>query len=95
MAAVYTITRFASSDMDKTGEIAEGLRSDLEDMGAQSLDLVSYGNGKGVVLARYPDQATLDAASDTAKMMFDKMVEAGVVDGDAIHPHMGEVFNSF
>jgi len=93
--AVYRITRFVSSDMDKAGQIAEGLRSELEGAGADFIDLVSYGNGKGVVIARYPDQATMDAASDMAKMVFGKMVEAGAVDGDAIHPHTGEVFNSF
>ncbi len=93
--AVYRITRFASSDMDKAGQIAEGLRSELEGAGADFIDLVSYGNGKGVVIARYPDQATMDAASDMAKMVFGKMVEAGAVDGDAIHPHAGKVFNSF
>ena len=93
--AVYRITRFASSDMDKAGQIAEGLRSELEGAGADFIDLVSYGNGKGVVIARYPDQATMDAASDMAKMVFGKMVEADAVDGDAIHPHTGEVFNSF
>ncbi len=93
--AVYTITRFASSDMDKAGQIAEGLRSELEDAGADFIDFVSYGNGKGVVLARYPDQAAMDAASDTVKLAFAKMVEAGVLDEDAIHPHTGEVFNSF
>lgn len=92
--AVYTITRFASSDMDKAGEIADGLRGELKGAGAEFIDFVSYGNGKGVVLARYPDEETKDAASDTAKMMFDKMVEAGVVDGDAIHPHAGEVFQT-
>jgi len=93
--AVYRITRFASSDMDKAGQIAEGLRSEIEGAGADFIDLVSYGNGKGVVIARYPDQATMDAAGDMAKMVFGKMVEAGAVDGDAIHPHTGEVFNSF
>ena len=93
--SVYRITRFASSDMDKASQIAEGLRSELEGAGADFIDLVSYGNGKGVVIARYPDQATMDAASDMAKMAFGKMVEAGAVDGDAIHPHTGEVFNSF
>ncbi len=93
--AVYTITRFASSDMDKMGQIAEDLRSELEGAGADFIDLVSYGNGKGVVLARYPDQAAMDAASVTVKMVFDQLIEAGVVDGDAIHPHAGEVFNSF
>ena len=47
--AVYTITRFAASDMDQAGAIAEGLRSELEGVGADSIDMVSYGNGKGVV----------------------------------------------
>ena len=93
--AVYRITRFAASDMEKAGEIAEGLRSDIEGMGADFIDMVSYGNGKGVVLARYPDQATMDSAADKAKMVFGKMIDAGVVDGDAIHPHAGEVFKSF
>ena len=92
--AVYTITRFASSDMDKASAIADSLRGELEGAGADFIDFVSYGNGKGVVLAKYPDQATSDAASATAEMMFAKMVEAGVVDGDAIHPHAGEVIQS-
>ncbi len=93
--AVYTITRFAASDMDKAADIAESLRGDLEDVGADSIDIVSYGNGKGVVLARYPDEDTKDAAADTIQMVFQKMIDAGVVDGDAIHPHAGEVINSF
>ncbi len=93
--AVYTITRFAASDMDKASQIAESLRSDLEGIGADSIDIVSYGNGKGVVLARYPDQATMDAAADIIKKVFGEMIDAGVVDGDAIHPHAGVVLNSF
>ena len=93
--AVYRITRFAASDMDKAGQIAESLRSEIEGLGADFIDIVSYGNGKGVVLARYPDQAAMDAAADTAKMVFGKMIEAGAVDGDAIHPHTGEVLHSF
>jgi hypothetical protein len=93
--AVYRITRFAASGMDKAGEMAENMRDVLEGVGANFIDLVSYGNGKGVVIAKYPDQATMDAASDTAKKVFGEMIEAGVVDGDSVHPHTGEVFNSF
>ena len=93
--AVYRITRFAASDMDKVGEITETMRDVLEGVGADFIDLVSYGNGKGVVIAKYPDQATMEAASDTARKAFVDMIEAGVVDGDSVHPHTGEVFNSF
>ena len=93
--SVYRITRFASADMSKTREMSESMRSELENLGAEFIDVVDYGNGKGVVLAKYPDQATMDAASDTANATFGKLVEAGVIDGDSIHPHMGEVIQSF
>ena len=53
--SVYRITRFAASDMDKAGEIAETMRDEIEGIGADFIDLVSYGNGKGVVIARYPN----------------------------------------
>jgi hypothetical protein len=71
------------------------MRSQLENVGAEFIDVVDYGNGKGVVLAKYPDQATMDAASDTANAAFGKMIEAGVIDGDSVHPHVGEVMQSF
>ena len=93
--AVYRITRFAASDMEKAGEIAETMRDQIEGIGADFIDLVSYGNGKGVVIAKYPDQATMDAASETAKQAFSKMIEEGVVDEGSVHPHTGNVFKSF
>lgn len=37
----------------------------------------------------------MDAAADTIKMAFGKMIDAGVVDGEAIHPHAGVVLKSF
>ena len=91
----YRITRFASADMSKTKAMAETMRSQLENVGAEFIDIVDYGNGKGVVLAKYPDQATMNAASDTANAAFGKMIEEGVIDGDSVHPHVGEVMQSF
>ncbi len=76
-------------------EFSENMRERLESIGADFIDIVSYGNGKGVVLAKYPDQASMDAATETSKEVFASMVEAGIVDGDSIHPHAGEVINSF
>ena len=93
--AVYRITRFAASDMNKAGEISETMRDQLESIGADFIDMVSYGNGKGVVIARYPDQAALEAATEIAKNAFGKMVKAGVIEADSVHPHTGEVFKSF
>ncbi len=93
--AVYRITRFAAHDMDKVVEVGEGLREMLAEAGADFIDIVSYGNGKGVVIAKYPDQATMDAASEIATKAFGILIEAGAVDGDAIHPHTGELISSF
>ncbi len=93
--AVYRITRFAASDMDKVKEATDNMRGILEGVGADFIDLISYGNGKGVVIAKYPDQATMEATSDVASKAFADMISAGVVDADSVHPHVGEVFNSF
>ncbi len=93
--SVYRITRFASSDMDKASEHAESMRALLESTNADFIDIVDYGNGKGVVIAKYPDQASMDAASEIAKQAFGQMIEAGLIDPDSIHPHAGTVRNSF
>jgi hypothetical protein len=93
--AVYRITRFAASDMEKLKEATENMRGVLEGVGADFIDLISYGNGKGVVIAKYPDQATMDGASSVASKAFADMMSAGVIDADSVHPHVGEVFNSF
>ena len=72
--SVYRITRFAASDMDKVGELTENMRDVLQGIGADFIDLISYGNGKGVVIAKYPDQAAMDAASDAASKAFSDMI---------------------
>ena len=93
--ALYRITKFTASDIDKAGEIAESMRDVLKDAGADFIDLVSYGDGECVVVAKYPNQAAMDAATETAKQAFGKMVEAGAINGASIQPQTGEVFMSF
>ena len=53
--SVYRLTGFAAPDMDKAGEIAERMRGKIEGIGADFIDLVSDGNGKGVMIAKYPN----------------------------------------
>ena len=93
--AVYRITQFTASDMDKASEMTEEMRSMLEGVGADFIDVVSYGGGQGMVVARYPDKETMDAASETAKQAFGTLVAAGVIEGGSINPQTGEVINSF
>ena len=93
--SVYRITEFTSSDMDKTKEFAETLREDIQAAGAEFIDIVSLGNDKGMVIARYADQATMDTASEVAKQAFGKMIAAGVVQGESINQQSGEVILSY
>ena len=93
--AIYRITKFIASDMDKAQEISESMRDVLEGVGADFIDIVSYGDGDGVVVAKYPNQAAMDAATETAKQAFGKMVEAATIDGASIQVQSGEVLISF
>ena len=43
--AVYRVTRFAGSNMDKAVEIAESMRDVLEGLGADLIDIASDGEG--------------------------------------------------
>lgn len=92
--SVYRITRFASPDISKAAEAVDSMRSELESAGADFIDIVSYGNGKGVVLAKYSSEAAMEAATEVSKNVFGKMVEQGIIDGDSIHPHTGVVISS-
>ena len=92
--ALYRITKFTASDMDKAEKIAESMRDVLEGAGANFIDLVSYGDGDCVGVAIYPNQAAMDAATETAKQAFGKMVEARAIDGNSIQQQTGEVFIS-
>ena len=92
---MYRITKFTSSDMDKAQEISESMREVLEGVGADFIDIVSYGDGGGAVVAKYPNQEVLEAATETAKQAFGKMIEAGAIDGASIQVQSGEVLMSF
>ncbi len=93
--SVYRITEFTSSDMDKAGEFGETLRDIIAGAGADFIDIVSLGDGKGLVIAKYATQATMEGASEVAKQAFGKMIEAGVVNGDSIGIQTGEVVLSY
>jgi hypothetical protein len=81
--------------MDKASEYGETLRDIIASAGAEFIDIVSLGDGKGVVVAKYASQAAMDAATDVSRQAFGKMIEAGVVNGDSISVQTGEVSLSF
>ena len=64
--AVYRITRFVGPDMDKAIKIGEMVRELISSAGADFVDVASDGEGNGMVIARYPDQETMENATPIA-----------------------------
>ena len=93
--SVYRITKFTSSDMNKLIEYSETLRDDVAAADAEFINVVSVGDGKGLVVAKYATEALMAAATDINKQAFGKMIAAGLVDGDSISGQTGEIVFSF
>jgi len=89
--AIYRITRFTSSDMENAMAKAEGAREEVSAVGAELIDLAADADGNGVVVAKYPDAATMEAATATAQKVFGQLVAEGLMDGDSISIWTGEV----
>ena len=93
--ACYRITRLKALDSDKIKEIGEGLRDTIEAMGADFIDVAADSDGNMVVVARYPDDSTMEAATATAQDAFGQMITQGAADGSSIDQWNGEVVMSF
>ena len=88
---VYRVTEFKTSDMTKVVEFCESLR---DDVGAERIDVVAVGDGKGLVVARYKTQELMDAATQISKQAFGKMIVAGVVKAGSVNARSGDVASS-
>ena len=92
---VYRLTEFTSPDMSKTVEFCETLRDEVAAAGAESIDVISVGGGKGVVIAKYATKELMEAATPINKSAFGKMIGADLVNADSIGGQSGEVVFSF
>ena len=92
---VYKITRFSALDIDKVDEVAETIRHEIYELETDFIDMMSYENSKNVVIVKYPNQETMNAATGRANQAFAQMVAAGVIDEGSVHPHTGDEFKSF
>jgi hypothetical protein len=93
--SVYRITEFTSPDMAKAVEYCESMRDDVAAAGAESIDILSLGDGAGMVVAKYTTQADMEAATEINKAVFGKMVAAGTINGASISGKSGDVVFSF
>ncbi len=93
--SVYRITEFKTSDMGKVVDFCKTLRDGVAATGAESIDVVSVGDGKGFVVAKYSSHDLMEAAADINKQAFGKMIVAGLVNAGSIGGQTGEVVFSF
>jgi len=93
--SVYRLTEFTSSDMSKLIEFTESLRDAVAAAGAEFIDVISVGDDKGMVIAKYANQELMEAATDINKAAFGKMIAASLVNADSISGRSGEVTFSF
>ena len=93
--ACYRITRLKALDSDKIKEIGEGMRDTIEAMGADFIDVAQDNAGNIVVVARYPDESTMEAATSTAQDAFGQMITQGAADSSSIDQWSGDVVMSF
>ena len=93
--ACYRITRLKALDSDKIKEIGEKMRETIEAMGADFIDVVEDDDGNVVVVARYPDEAAMEAATGSAQDAFGEMITQGAADSSSIDQWNGGVMMSF
>ena len=93
--SVYRITRFTSVSMDRMVEATKAMRNVVESTGTEFVDVASDRRGRGMIIAKYPDNATMEAATSTAQQVFGKQIEEGIIDGTSLDTWSGEVVVSF
>ena len=92
--AIYRITRFKSLDMDKAIASVDESNDELAALGADFIDITADSEGNGVVIAKYPDEATMEAATATAKKVIGQMIADGLMEGSSIDIWTGDVVSS-
>ena len=92
---VYRITRLRALDSSQVTTIVEGMRETIESMGADFIDVANGDNDSVIIVARYPNESTMEAATGTAQEAFGQMITQGAVDGSSIDQWVGHVTMSF
>jgi len=93
--AYYRITKLKALDSDRIKQIGEEMRDVIESMNADFIDIVENHENDMIVVARYPDESNMQAATATAQGVFGQMVAEGIADGSSIDQSVGKVTMSF
>lgn len=91
----YRVSEFTSPKPENVASACEAITAIVAKAGAEMIDIVMMDGGKGLVIARYSSQATMEAATKYNKEAFGELVKAGVVDGSSIVSRSGDKVFSF
>ena len=64
----YRISRVKILDESKVIAIADEIRESVSALGAESIEMATGEDGTGTVIARYPDKASMEGASDPSTL---------------------------
>ncbi len=67
------------------------MREEVAAASADIIDIALDDDGNGAVIAKYPDIATMEAATAVAMGVFGKMIAEDAIDGDSIDIWTGNV----
>ncbi len=93
--SAYRFTEFTSPDLNKVFKFSGILREDIAADGAEFIDIVALGDDRGLVIAKYSNQAIMEAPTDINQAAFGKMIAAGIINRDSISGRFGAVDFTF
>ena len=93
--AWYRIQRVKILDESKVIAIADEIRESVSALGADSIEMATGEDGTGTVIARYPDKASMEAATETAMSALKRFFEDGASDPSTLEQWTGEVTYTF
>ena len=91
----YRISKSIVLDADKMEAIAKDSRETVSALGADCIEMATGEDGTGTVIARYPDKASMEAATETAMNAFKRFFEEGASDPSTLEQWTGEVTYTF
>jgi len=75
--------------------IADEIRESVSALGTDSIEMATGEDDTGTVIARYPDKASTEAATETAMSALKRFFEEGASDPSTLEQWTGEVTYTF
>ena len=93
--AWYRISKVKILDASKMAPILDEIRESVSAISSDFIEMATAEDGTLTVIARYPDKASMEAATETATNAFKRFFEEGVSDPSSLEIWTGEVTYTF